>query len=158
MWGLAPKLYSAGDVRGASRVACQHQNGLDRPHLLVASEAWRSARVWWSNRQSRRAPRAKAADDIGGALEPELLEGRSRQRRREAFIAEDDPGYFVVDGFRNAGFAAGEEAPLEVIALDDNGAGDLAVAASLELGSNVDESCTLADGFECGAGRHARES
>ena len=52
-----------------------------------------------------------------------MLQGRSRQRRREAFIAEDDPGDASVDGFGNAGFTAGKEAPLEVIALDDDGGG-----------------------------------
>jgi hypothetical protein len=74
--------------------------------VLVAGKARLSARAWWFNWQSRRAPRAKASDDVGAALEPEVLEGRRRQRGREAFVAEDDPGDVVVDGLGNAGFAA----------------------------------------------------
>ena len=87
-----------------------------------------------------------------------MLQCRSGQGRREAFIAENDPGDLVVNGFGNASLAARKEAPLEVIALDDNRAGDLAVAPTLELGPNIDESCAVADGFERGARRQARES
>ncbi len=87
-----------------------------------------------------------------------MLQCRGSQGRREAFVAEDDPGDVGVDSFGNAGLAVRKEAPLEVIALDDNRARDLAVAAPLELRSNIDESCAVADGFERGAGRQTRES
>ena len=87
-----------------------------------------------------------------------MLQRRGGQGRREAFVAEDDPGDLVVDGLGNTGLAARKEAPLEVIALDDNRARDLAVAAPLELRSNIDESCAVAHGFERGAWRQTRES
>ena len=41
--------------------------------------------------------------------------------------------------------------PLEMVALDDDGAGDLAVGAALKLRADVDQECAFADrglGFE----------
>jgi hypothetical protein len=56
-----------------------------------------------------------------------------------AFVTQYDPLYVGAGCFRDPGGTVRMKSPLELIALDNDGAGDFAVAPSLKLGSDVDE-------------------
>jgi hypothetical protein len=72
-------------------------------------------------------------------VQAEVLETRGRQARRVALGAHDDHLDVAVDGLRDARVARGIEAPFEVVALDQQRAGDLTLRPALPLGPGVDE-------------------
>ena len=84
-------------------------------------------------------PGLEATDQVGGPVQPEVLQAGGGEARRVALGAHHDHLDVVVDGLGDAGVAGRVEAPLELVALDDQGAGDLALRAALPLGPGVDE-------------------
>jgi len=81
----------------------------------------------------------EAADDVGDVGQSEVLEARCGQRGGVALVADDDPRDMPIDRLRDAGSAGGVQPPLQVIALDEESARDLAVRPTLALGPGVDE-------------------
>src|SRR5882672_9131765 len=117
----------------------QRQNSFHRLH------PWRPRRAWRRDRKLRVAPGLESADQIGGAVQPHHLERRRGERRGVAFVAHDDPANVGVHGLGHPAVALGMQPPLEVVALDDNRTGNLAVSAALKLGSRVDQDGAVLD-------------
>ena len=62
---------------------------------------------------------AGVADQVGGAVETEVLEAGGGEARRVPLGAEQDHLDVVIDRFGDAGVAGRVEPPLDVVALDD---------------------------------------
>ena len=64
----------------------------------------------------------------------------------------------MVGGLADPSGARGVQTPFEVIAFDDDGAGDLAVGVALELRTGVDEQRAVGGGFRGVGGIEAAQS
>src|SRR4029453_7778711 len=106
--------------------------------------------------QPGRAPGLEAADDVGGAVDAELLEGRGGEARGVALGADDDDRH-VVGRQREAGVARRVEAPLEDVALDDQRARDVALLGPLRGRTDVDEDAAVVGVPAGGLGREPPE-
>lgn len=126
---------------------------------LVCAAALGWSRIWsgkpwpaWcrglGERQPGGAPRLEAADHVGGAAEAQGLQGGGGKRGGVPLVAADDPGHLVTGGFGDSGRAGGIAAPFQVVALDHDGAGNLAVSSALPFWAGVDKDRAAADGPE----------
>ncbi len=99
------------------------------------------------DRQSGLPPGLEPADDVGGPVDADLLQGRRREAGRVALGAEHDHVQ-VVRRDRQPRLTGRVEPPLEHVALDEHGAGHVALLGALRGRSDVDEDGTVE------AGRH----
>src|ERR1700754_3709799 len=90
-------------------------------------------------RQAGSAPCRVAAGDVRGVAQAQILKRGRGQAAAVAVLAENDHLEVEVVGESEPEVAAGVQAPLEDVALDDDRAGDLAVLGTLRLGPDVDQ-------------------
>src|SRR6516225_5293525 len=100
------------------------------------------------DRQPGGAPGPEAADHIGRVAQAQGLQGGGGERGGVSLVAADDPGHLVIGGFGNSGRAARIAPPFQVVALDHDGAGNLAGLA-LPVRAGVDEDRAAIHGPEC---------
>ena len=89
-------------------------------------------------------PRGVPADDVGRPAHADVLQGGGRQARGVALLAQHDDLEVVV-GDAQRGLARRVEAPLEHVALDDEGARQVAVLGPLGGRADVDDDRAVRD-------------
>ena len=90
-------------------------------------------------RQAGDPPGREPTDHVGGPVQADVLQRGGGQRRGVALLTEDHHRHVVVDGLRQPGRAAGVEAPLQHVALDDERARHHAVRGPLRGRADVDQ-------------------
>ena len=83
--------------------------------------------------------RVVTADDVGGAVQPQVPQGRRGQAGGVALRAQHHPLDVVADGLRQSGVAGRVAAPLEHIAFDHQRRRHVAFTVALGLRADVDE-------------------
>src|SRR5712691_4691896 len=91
----------------------------------------------WRHWQHRGPPRLEPADEVRGPAQPDQLQRGRSQRRGIALVTDHDPVDVRVHRFRNPAGARRVQPPFEMVALDDDRPGNLAVGAALELRTGV---------------------
>jgi hypothetical protein len=89
------------------------------------------------DRQAGGLPRPEPAGQVGGVVQAQILQRRRGQTRAVALRADDDPGDVVVDRLRYARGRGGVQPPLQVVALDHQRIGQLALLGALPARTGV---------------------
>ena len=79
-------------------------------------------------------PGLEAADDVGRIDKPELLERGGREAGRITLVAQHDDSSLGTGDRGDPPLRGGGEAPLEQVAVDDDGAGDVTASVRCSAG------------------------
>ena len=105
------------------------------------------------SRQAIGQPGVEAADHVGRPGQAKVVQRRGGQAGGVSLLADHDDLVIVAGHPGQPGIALRIQAPLQVVALDDGGAGDLALGGAHGSGTDVDDHRLASLGFLMGVAR-----